>query len=178
MGQTSLLGASVALLLLINIMGATVIPRRELHFNSDRFSESSEARTAGDEYRLPLTVTPELYTITLTPDYNDFATFTGEVEILVNATKNENFISLHYDNISIDSRTVTEINGRKLDLVDDDDDENNYNQATNIYTLRLLSENLTPGTRYKINIKYKGHLLDDMAGFYRSSYTTEDGEKR
>ena len=177
MGQTSLLGASVALLLLINIMGATVIPRRELHFNSDRFSESSEARTAGDEYRLPLTVTPELYTITLTPDYNDFATFTGEIEIWVRAKTDGNIISLHYDNITIDSRTVTEINGRELPL-DDDDDEYSYNKTTNIYTLRLSNEKFTPEKRYKITIKYKGHLQDDMAGFYRSSYTTEDGEKR
>ena len=175
MGQMSLLGASVALLLLINTMGATVIPRRELNFNSDRFFESSEAHAAGGEYRLPLEVTPELYTITLTPDYTDFATFTGEVEILVTAKTGGNIISLHYDNITIYNITVSDTSGHELTLVDDD--ENNYNETTNIYTLSL-SENLTPEKRYKINIKYEGHLLDDMAGFYRSSYTTEDGEKR
>ena len=176
MGQTSLLGASVALLLLINIMGATVIPRRELHFNSDRFSESSEARAAGNEYRLPPTATPELYTITLTPDYKDFATFTGEVEILVTAKTDGKSISLHYDNITIDIRTVTETDGTALTLADDD--ENSYDKNTNIYTLTLKDQTFIPEKRYKINIKYKGHLLDDMAGFYRSSYTTEENEKR
>ena len=174
MGQKLMLGASVALLLLINTIGATVIPLRELHLNSDRYSESSEARAGGEEFRLPLTVTPEKYTITLTPDYKDYATFTGEVEILVTAKTNENTISLHYDNMTIESRTVTDIDDNELELVDDD----NYNSTTNIYTLTLSSGTFTPENQYKINIKYSGHLLDDMAGFYRSSYTTADGEKR
>jgi hypothetical protein len=177
MGQMSLLGASMAILLLINTIGATVIPLRQFHFNSDRYSESSEARAAGEEYRLPLTVTPNKYTITLTPDYNDFATFTGEVEILVTAKTNGNNISLHYNNMTIVNRTVTDKDGTVLDL--DDDDGHNYDEITNIYTL-ILSNNtkFTLDEQYKVNIKYNGCLLDDMAGFYRSSYTTAEGEKR
>lgn len=171
MGQMSLLGVSVALLLLINTIGANVIPRRELHFNSDRYSESSEARAAGEEYRLPLAVKPELYTITLRPDYNDYTTFTGEVEILVTALKDGNNISLHYADMTIDDRTVTDIDGNVLDLEDDD----SYDSTTNIYTLTLRNETLIPGEKYKINITYSGHLRDDMAGFYRSSYTAADG---
>lgn len=173
MGQMSLLGASVALLLLINTIGATVIPRRELHFNSNRYSESSEARAAGEDYRLPQTATPETYTITLTPDYNDFATFTGEVEIVVTAKTDGNNISLHYNNITILNRTVTDKNGNELDLLPDV-----YDQTTDIYTLTLSTDNFKLDEQYKININYRGHLLDDMAGFYRSSYTTADGEKR
>jgi hypothetical protein len=174
MGQMSLLGASMSLLILINTIGAAVIPRRELHFNSDRYSESSKARVADEEYHLPLTVVPDMYTITLTPNYTDFATFIGEVEILVTAKTNGNNISLHYDNMTIDSRTVTDRNGTVLDL----DDNYNYDTTTNIYTLTLSKETFILDEQYKINIKYTGHLLDDMAGFYRSSYTTADSEKR
>jgi hypothetical protein len=173
MGQMSLLGASVALLLLINTIGANVIPRRELHFSSDRYSESSEAYAPGEEFRLPQTVTPEKYTITLTPNYTDFATFIGEVEILVTAKKNGIEISLHYDNVTIEKLTVTDLDDNELDLGDD-----NYNETTNIYTLTLSNEIFIQDEQYKINIQYRGHLLDDMAGFYRSSYTTADGEKR
>lgn len=177
MGQMSLLGASMALLLLINTIGAAVIPRQELHFNFDHYSESSEARAAGEEYRLPLTVTPEKYTITLTPDYNDFATFIGEVEILVTAKTDGNNISLHYANMTIDSRKVTDM-ANDAELALDDDDDYSYDNTTNIYTLTLSNQSFTPEKQYKINVKYRGHLLDDMAGFYRSSYTTEDGEIR
>lgn len=173
MGQMSILGASVALLLLINTIEATVIPLRELHFTSDRYFESYEARATGEEYRLPLTVTPDLYTITLTPNYTDFATFNGEVEILVTATANASSISLHYDNMTIVERKVTDIDGNEFALVRD-----KYNNITNMYTLTLSKDKLTNGTQYKIYFNYTGHLLDDMAGFYRSSYKTADGEQR
>jgi hypothetical protein len=176
MGQMSLLGASMALLLLINTIGAAAIPRRELNFNSDRYSESSEARVTDEEYRSPLTVIPENYTITLTPNYTDFATFTGEVEILVTAKTDGNNIRLHYANMTIENRTVTDMEGIELDLEADDD--NSYENPTNIYTLTLSNGTFELDKQYKINIKYRGHLLDDMAGFYRSSYTTADGEKR
>ena len=177
MGQMPLLGTSVTLLLLINTIGATIIPRRELHFNSDRYSESSEARAAGNEYRLPQTALPLVYTITLTPDYNDFANFTGEVEIMVIAKTDGNNISLHYADMIIDSRTVTEANDAELKLEEDGDQS--YNNATNIYTLTLSDgKTFRPNNFYKIKINYTGYLRDDMAGFYRSSYTTADGEKR
>jgi hypothetical protein len=176
MGQMSLLGISVALLLLINTIGATLIPHRELRLNSDRYSESSEARAADEDYRLPQAVTPTKYTITLQPDYSNFATFTGEVEITVQAITNTKSISLHYDKINIESRTVTDLNGKEFEL--DDDNDNSYNETTNIYTLTLKSDELTAKELYRINIQYNGQLLDDMAGFYRSSYTTADGEKR
>jgi len=173
MGQMSLLGISVALLLLINTIGATLIPHRELHLKSDRYSESSEARAADEDYRLPQTVTPTEYTITLQPDYNNFTTFTGEVEITVQAITNTKNISLHYDKINIESRTVTDLNGNEFELDDD-----SYDETTNIYTLTLKSDELTAKEFYRINIQYNGQLLDDMAGFYRSSYTTADGVKR
>ena len=176
MGQMSLLGASVSLLLLINNIGAVKIPRRELHFSSDRYSESSEAQAVDEEYRLPLTVIPDNYTITLTPNYTNFATFTGEVEILVTAKSDGNIISLHYANMTIHSRAVTDMEGNELDLEDDDD--NSYDNPTNIYTLTLSNGIFELDKQYKINIKYTGHLLDSMAGFYRSSYTTADGDKR
>ena len=177
MGQMSLLGASVALLLLINFIGATVIPLRQLHFNSDRYSESSLARAAGEEYRLPVTVTPELYIITLTPNYTDFASFTGEVEIVVTAKTGGDNISLHYDDMIIHDRKVTDLVGTELHL--DNDTYNSFNETTNIYTLNLSNnQKLKPNERYRIHINYTGFLRDDMAGFYRSSYTTADGEKR
>jgi hypothetical protein len=177
MGQMSLTKASVALLLLIYTTAATVIPLRELHFTSDRYPQSYETRVAGEEYRLPETVTPDIYIITLTPNYTDYATFTGEVTILVTALRDVNNISLHYDKITIVERSITHINGSELDLEDKSNDS--YDNTTNIYTLTLSNnQNLTSGRRYVINIKYTGLLLDDMAGFYRSSYTTADGENR
>jgi aminopeptidase 2 len=176
MGQMSLLEASVAILLLINTIGATVIPLQKFHTNSERYSESSEARDGGNEYRLPLTVTPDMYniTLTLTPEFGENANFTGEVEILVTAIEDGKNISLHYDDITIVDREVTDMVDTVLEL-----DEDDYDQTTNIYTLTLRNnQTFILGDQYKIKINYTGHLLDDMAGFYRSSYTAENGDKR
>jgi hypothetical protein len=74
--------------------------------------------------------------------------------------------------MTIDNTAVTDISGKALRL-----ERKDYNATTNIYTL-TLRENLLTNELYMININYTGHLLDDMAGFYRSSYTTANGEKR
>jgi aminopeptidase 2 len=169
MGQTWLTGESVAVLLLISSIGATVIPLRESHFITDQYSESFGVRANVTEYRLPVTVTPNRYIITLTPDFSNF-TFDGEVNIDVTAENETSTISLHYDNITIHDVSVISNNGEELL------NDTNYNNETNIYTL-TLNNALTPGN-YSIRINYTGHLLDDMAGFYRSSYTTADGEVR
>ncbi len=41
-----------------------------------------------------------------------------------------------------------------------------------------LSARATPAQRYLVRMRYTGPLADDLAGLYRSSYTTESGETR
>jgi aminopeptidase 2 len=169
MGQTWHLGACVALLLLINITSANVIPLRELQFNPDRYSESRGTR-AGEEYRLPKTVKPEFYQITLTPDFDGF-NFTGTVDITTTAISDTKNISLHYDSITVNNVTVTGSDGADIFV------SHNYTEDTDIFTITLSTE-LKIGENYTIHIDYTGILHDDMAGFYRSSYITADGEQR
>jgi aminopeptidase 2 len=173
MGQTWLIGGSVAVLLLINSIGTTVIPLRELHFTADRYSKSFGVRADNADYHLPVTVTPNRYKITLTPNFVDFD-FDGEMDIEVTAETATSSISLHYDNITIHNITVTDDAAEDGVFLPVQREE--YNEETNIYTI-TLNDALEPGN-YSIHINYTGHLLDDMAGFYRSSYTDADGEVR
>lgn len=168
MVQTWHLGACLALLLLINITSANVIPLRELHFDPDRYSESRGTR-ADEEYHLPKTVKPEHYKITLTPNFEHF-NFTGTVDITVTALADTDSISLHHDKITVGTVTVTK-NNIDIPL------NHNYVEATNIFTIQLDTP-LAVGETCTIHIDYEGVLHDDMAGFYRSSYTTADGEVR
>jgi aminopeptidase 2 len=168
MGQIWRLGAYMALLLLINITSSSVIPLRELQFNPDRYSDSRSTR-ADEDYHLPKTVKPESYKITLTPNFESF-TFTGIVDITVTALLDTDSISLHYDRITVNTVTVTK-NSANVLLTQ------NYDLDTNIFTLVLDSTFVTRETA-TIHIEYDGILHDDMAGFYRSSYTTADGQVR
>jgi aminopeptidase 2 len=169
MGHIWFVREIVTLLLLIYTIEASVIPLRELHFTSDLYSESQRARATDEEYHLPVTVTPVSYIITLTPDFVDFV-FDGEVEISVTAEQETDNISLHYNNMTLHSTEVLNERDEFLNFTED------YNEETNIYT--ILLDNTTEPGNYTIRITYTGHLLDDMAGFYRSSYTTADGEQR
>lgn len=168
MVQTWHLGACVSLLLLINITSANVIPLRELHFNPDRYSESRGTR-ADEDYHLPKTVKPEFYKITLTPNFDNF-TFIGTVDITVSAPNGTDSISLHYDKITVDT-VIVSCNNVEIPLND------SYVEATNIFTLELETPLISEESCI-IHIDYEGVLHDDMAGFYRSSYTTADGEER
>lgn len=174
MGQTWLIGGSVAVLLLIHSIGATVIPLPEFHFSADRYNESSGVRAEDGDYRLPVTVIPNRYRITLTPNFDDF-NFVGEVDIEVTAESATRTISLHYDSIIIDTVTVTSVDDKNAYDVSEQ-----YDPETNIYTLTLTDEDepeLEPGN-YIIHIEYTGQLRDDMSGFYKSSYTIGDNDVR
>jgi aminopeptidase N len=41
-----------------------------------------------------------------------------------------------------------------------------------------FGQQLSAGTSYTLNIKFNGNLTDQLAGFYRSSYTNDAGVKR
>jgi aminopeptidase 2 len=168
MSQTWHLGAYVALLLLINITSASVIPLRELQFNTDRYSDSRGTRADAD-YHLPKTVKPESYKITITPNFDTF-TFTGIVDITVTALVDTDSISLHHDRITIGTVTVTKGN-TPVSVTP------SYDEVTNIYKLQLDLIFAARETAI-IHIEYSGILHNDMAGFYRSSYKTADGDVR
>jgi aminopeptidase 2 len=165
----------MALMLLVSITSASVIPLRELQFNPDRYSDSRATRADAD-YHLPEIVVPQLYKITVTPNFEDF-TFTGIVDIDVKALLDADSISLHHDRITIDAVTVTR-NSTDIPVNSTDIPVNStYDPATNIFTLNLESTFLKDETA-TIHIEYTGVLDDDMSGFYRSSYTTADGQVR
>ncbi|XP_069669083.1 aminopeptidase N-like isoform X2 [Periplaneta americana] len=128
------------------------------------------------DYRLPITVLPTHYKLKLTPYFEERNfTFDGEVEITVNATTEANSITLHYDDMEIIGDPVVEsLNGlQDLEVVN-----TTYDNVTQFFRIEL-DENLEVGNEYVIKIRYVGNLNDDdMAGFYKSSYNTSEGERR
>ena len=128
-----------------------------------------------DDYRLPLTVVPQHYSIKIVPYFEERNfTFDGEVEITVTAVTDSNNITLHYDSLEIleTPSVISSDNLHELEVVD-----TNYDNETNFYTLQL-NETVEPEQEYVIRIKYIGDLEHDMSGFYKSSYNTTDNETR
>ncbi len=120
------------------------------------------------DYRLPRTVIPAHYEITLEPDL-EAATFTGSVVIDVDVV--EPVIEIVLNAIELDIVTAEVVVGGRTMVPQ--------------VTLDAESERLTLGLDFSIpvgpasiRISFTGILNDHLHGFYRSTYTAPDGESK
>ncbi|KAJ5263480.1 hypothetical protein N7478_011085 [Penicillium angulare] len=121
-----------------------------------------------DSGRLPTTVRPIHYDLTLEPDLENFV-FHGCVKIKIDVLRGTNSITLHVVDLAIHDVWVsdTEIPSSKVRR-----DEEKH--ILSVY----LDEPLVCGQTATISLKFKGILEDKLAGFFRSSYTDDNGHKQ
>jgi len=118
------------------------------------------------EYRLPSTVTPDRYDLTLTPDLSAF-TFTGEEWVAVKVHQATSEVVLNALELEIDS-AVAERGGKSLTArveLEPARERAHFN----------FDEKLEPGD-WKLHIKFRGVLNDKLHGFYRSQYVDSAGK--
>jgi puromycin-sensitive aminopeptidase len=120
------------------------------------------------DYRLPQTVVPSHYDIEIEPDL-DAASFSGTVGIDVDIAKPVSQLVLNAIELDIHEASVT-VNGVVHTA------EVALDEATERATLTLDSE--IPAGPAHVAISFTGTLNDDLRGFYRSVYKTEDGEEK
>ncbi|XP_043263410.1 putative aminopeptidase-2 [Colletes gigas] len=123
-----------------------------------------------DYYRLPENIIPVDYLIDVTPHIETF-TFDGEVTIQAQVATKTNKIVLHSSEIKHDKITVS-LEGKLLNI------DRSYTTEKYDFLTIVLSEQLPLGSKITIAIKYSGSLNEEMRGFYRSSYTTSNGDTR
>jgi len=118
-------------------------------------------------YRLARTVVPSAYRIFLTPDL-DAATFAGRVEIDVDVTAATSTITLHALDLTLGAASVSvpSTTYRSGDAAFD----MQYQTATFSFDEELP---VGPAT---LEIAFTGVLNDLLVGFYRSTFTGEDGQ--
>nr|QEI22876.1 putative peptidase [Oryctes rhinoceros] len=142
--------------------------------NSDRYTGDIQLWLddyIGVGYRLPDDTKPISYDIILEPDFETFE-FLGEVTITIQVYTVTNTITLHSNDIVVDSITVKESNGV------DDLSVSRFRLEPEYHLLLIrMQEDLRSGQTLEVNIKYKGFLREDNAGFYRASYE-ENGETK
>jgi puromycin-sensitive aminopeptidase len=118
--------------------------------------------TIDNPYRLPRTVLPSHYALTLEPDL-DAATFSGEVDIVVDVQEATSSVVLNAAELEIQSATVGGAQASSISL----------DEELTRATLEFDSE-LQPG-KTMISLKFTGILNDKLRGFYRSRFTDDDG---
>ncbi|MDP6667827.1 MAG: M1 family metallopeptidase, partial [Dehalococcoidia bacterium] len=118
-------------------------------------------------HRLPTTVVPSHYRITLEPDLAE-ATFSGTVEIEVEIGQATGQVQLNSADLQIAAAWVTDAVGVKTDATGIEHDED-MERAT------LGFDSELPAGPYTIGADFTGILNDQLHGFYRSTFTDDDG---
>jgi puromycin-sensitive aminopeptidase len=118
-------------------------------------------------YRLPRTVVPSRYDLTLEPDL-DAGTFRGNVDIALAVLEPVTEIILNANELRLEGATFTAADGRSVEvskILTDDDAE----RATVDF-----AEAAEPGD-WTLRIVFAGELNPRLTGFYRSTYPDGDG---
>jgi puromycin-sensitive aminopeptidase len=120
-------------------------------------------------YRLPRTVEPERYELTLTPDL-DAASFAGEAKIRIQVNEPITEIVLNAVELDIHSAELVGGTGQPLNgqVTLDDSEER---------AIIGLDGTAAPGP-WLLHLTFTGILNDKLHGFYRSTFKDEDGNER
>ncbi|MCJ2520885.1 MAG: M1 family metallopeptidase, partial [Candidatus Thermoplasmatota archaeon] len=120
--------------------------------------------------RLPASVRPEKYVLSLKPDLNEF-TFQGEESVDIQVTESVSSITLNASELQVSSARVKLGEGTTLPAKGIDLDESEE-------TVTLSFDRTLPKGPATLSMQFTGILNDQLRGFYRSQYVTPRGEKR
>ncbi|MDA1258942.1 MAG: M1 family metallopeptidase, partial [Chloroflexi bacterium] len=123
--------------------------------------------TTPSRYRLPKTVTPSRYELTLEPDLVNF-TFAGTEAVEIAVGEAIDAIVLNTIELEIDEAWVSARDGSRTEVSGTE-----YDEELQRATLSLAST-LSPGY-YILHARFHGILNDQLHGFYRSTFKDDAG---
>ena len=118
-----------------------------------------------DLNRLPTTVVPSHYDLELAPDL-DGATFSGREEVTLVLTEPTDELVLHALDLELDEVWL-EADGARIDATP------TFDAATETVALALGAT--APAGAATLHATFRGTLNDKLVGFYRSTFTADDG---
>ncbi|XP_055870473.1 puromycin-sensitive aminopeptidase-like [Biomphalaria glabrata] len=117
--------------------------------------------------RLPKDVIPSLYHVTLQPDLTAF-TFKGWEKVTLEVKQTTRRITMNAFDLSV-TKAYLVVDGKlkaPSEIIENEEDE----------LLELsFPEDISPG-QFELNLEFSGHLNDQLRGFYRNKYLSENGE--
>uniref|UniRef100_A0A671SFS2 Aminopeptidase n=1 Tax=Sinocyclocheilus anshuiensis TaxID=1608454 RepID=A0A671SFS2_9TELE len=180
----------LAAIALVTIIALSVVYNREKSKNAAKFTNATTSpvtptpKTSNepwDKYRLPDTLSPEYYNVTLWPrlvkNVNGMYIFTGISGVMFTCVKKTDLILIHSNKLNL-----TLFKGHHAKLMGQSGVtapaiKTTWFQTEKQYLVIQLEGKLKPGKSYWLYTEFTGELADDLEGFYRSEYM-EDGEKK
>uniref|UniRef100_A0A1B6C9L0 Aminopeptidase n=1 Tax=Clastoptera arizonana TaxID=38151 RepID=A0A1B6C9L0_9HEMI len=122
--------------------------------------------------RLPKSVVPDLYNLTLNPNLGA-GTFSGKVNISLNVSTAVSNIILHSTGLSVTNSALISHEKGSENLV-----KQAFNYEPNEFLVVQLKQDISPGS-YNLLLEFNGSLTRNIVGFYRSMYKdVSTGENR
>ncbi|KAM4733439.1 aminopeptidase N-like [Anableps anableps] len=136
-----------------------------------------------DKYRLPKTLVPLHYNVTLWPRLKPDPTtglyiFTGASFVEFECVEETNLILIHSHKLNYTAMrdgtiaSLTAVSSASTPSI-----KSSWQQTETQYLVLQLDGKLLKGHRYQLYTSFTGELADDLGGFYRSVYT-EDGVQK
>src|SRR6266851_903771 len=120
-----------------------------------------------DPYRLPRTVIPARYALTLEPDLQT-AQFSGSVMIAVDAVEPVDTVWLNAAELDITSAAIEDATGQRRPMA-----EVTLHEAQERVQLGLGA--VMPAGAYRLHLAFAGRLNEKLHGFYRSTFHDAGG---
>ena len=134
--------------------------------------KSDEETQPWTNVRLPSTLNPQLYTIRLEPNLNTFDV-QGNVTINVAVLQATSVIILHAEDMDIHRDSVSvKFDSIELSV------SRTFTYSDNDFYVISLGDEIKSGNTIAISLRFNYTLRDDLVGFYKSSYTNDNGEER
>ncbi|NXK10781.1 AMPN Aminopeptidase, partial [Herpetotheres cachinnans] len=135
-----------------------------------------------NRWRLPTTLMPESYEVTLqpflTPDANNTYTFKGNSSVVFICKNATDLILIHSNKLTYTMQNSFHASLQAVDGSSVPRISNTWLEIRTQYLVVQLDGMLQQGKHYRLISIFTGELADDLAGFYRSEYVDESGVKK
>ncbi|XP_073687905.1 aminopeptidase N-like [Garra rufa] len=130
-----------------------------------------------DKWRLPQTLSPQTYNVTLwprlQPDSTGLYIFTGMSSVVFRCVHETDLILIHSNKLNMTEQpTLTALGSKSAPTI-----ASIVMHTKTQYMAIHLKNKLTAGESYELYTEFVGELADDLGGFYRSEYY-ENGVKK
>ncbi|KAM6942737.1 aminopeptidase Ey-like [Xenentodon cancila] len=174
-------GATIVIVALAVMYAQEKLKNVETSPPSTEIAISTPATNPWQQYRLPDTVVPISYNVTLwprlEPNEDNVYIFTGNSKVIIKCTRETDLILLHSHKLILSvvdgfHARLSGVAGTSAPTL-----KHTWLEAPTQYLVVQLDRPLQAGRMYEIFTEFVGELSDDLGGFYRSEYV-EDGVKK
>ncbi|NXX31203.1 AMPN Aminopeptidase, partial [Nicator chloris] len=150
--------------------------------NTTNTSTTPAPNNPWNRWRLPTTLKPEFYEVSLQPflkpDANNMYIFKGNSSVVFTCQEATDLILIHSNKLNYTMQgsfhaTLQAEGGGKAPAI-----SRTWLETPTQYLVVQLGAPLEQGQRYRLSSSFTGELADDLAGFYRSEYIDESGNKQ